>query len=216
MFHPDTKCSIVHNLEVDPPVSTAHIDQFPFFNEGMAQVRVARLGLIPDPVLSRSAVRFSLPYDMGTVGRLPHVTVVGDGIGAFQIYAEGIDRGRLMSPHDLLRLFSRGRFDTLYGPSLLNRNAVPDPLKFFTTEISPFLHRGNYPIYGVREYVLRLGPGAEQVKVVADVKEDRGTETLSIAYIPDPRDGKPIPITTLSREGVSWRSSEVTGTSLTR
>lgn len=203
---------------------THTINQFKDFNEGMATVREVLQEQWDNRNISGreananylylSEVVFIVPYSYKPLELFhppkPLVTVVGDGYGKLEVYLSGIypesvmEEGPKQVP-DIWRLFSvnnyEGRGSRRFHRASKGTGRYLD--KLFTSEISPFLKSGDYPIVGRRIYELRAGPST-YLEVVADRAEEAKDDKMEIIFHPDKRDSKPFQVTTLNRFDEYW------------
>jgi len=194
------------------------IKQFVWFRDAMGRTLINHDYDLDEKNESRmlNAVRFDLPYSPGR--EIPgYLLTAGNGCNKFDVYLANVSFGFdllsenfLKQPSELWRIFS-------YEGSRQHKYAFEEEPQetiklneIFTTDLSPFLKGGDYPLDCLRVYNLYPNWMSDMLQVTADNRKDRSKQNLKVTYLPDYRDGEPITLVTLKKEiGKGWISSDL-------
>lgn len=161
------------------PVARYHSDQFYFHHSGMAHARPNGRHL--------SRICFELP---GVGPRPAYVSVAGNGVNELEVFFHENKNILTHHPAEFRRLFQ--------FPDGVNRRPIRDIEKTFTTYTSPFMPPKRPPHHALYVFDMQVRWAQDYlIRLIADRREEGNGRPVTIAYLPDVRDGDPMPVAEL-------------------
>jgi len=162
--------------------------------------------------LKKSAVFFNLPvitHGHHSLGGRPFLGVVGNpGELEYGVYFSGQDKN---DKWGFWNIFS-------YNPEIKNKKGLKlkkEPIdnnfrfEMISTEITPFCPSDKYPVNALRAFRFNVS-GGDRLEVLAKRAEKNKGDRLVVTYIPDPREGSPLELTTFQpNDNNCWYSKDL-------